>query len=120
MESNLQKDINKISSTNSLRLEYETYIKSRASAINQKSPINYKNHKLFFTPKQIEVLKLIAKGYSNRRIAKDLSLKETTLKLLTYRLMKYIEDITHKTIDRFYLIIIAQEIISEYKTINPD
>lgn len=104
--------------TNNLRLEYESYIKTRATIINQKFPISYKNYNLRFTPKQMKVLEFIAKGYSNRKIAKELLLKESTLKLIIYRLMKYLEDIRRETIDRFYLIIIAQEIILEYKRTN--
>lgn len=104
--------------TNNLMLEYETYIKTRASIINQKFPINYSNYNLRFTPKQMRVLELIAKGYSNRKIAKTLLIKESTLKLITYRLMKYLESIRRENIDRFYLIIIAQEIVVEYEKTN--
>ena len=43
------------------------------------------------------------------KISKELNMKEATTKLLVYRLMKYIETETKERIDRFYLIIIAQQ-----------
>lgn len=104
--------------TNNLMLEYESYIKTRDSIINQKFPISYSSYNFRFTPKQMKVLELIASGYSNGKIAKNLSMKESTLKLIIYRLMKYLESIRRESIDRFYLIIIAQEIVLEYKKID--
>lgn len=91
-------------------LDYENYVKQRKLATNQKFIFNYKGIKLAFTQKQVSVLKLVTKGYSNIKIAQILNAKEATIKLLTYRLMKYLEAILYEKIDRYYLVVIAQGI----------
>lgn len=93
-----------------LVLEYENYIKQRRLLTGQKIEVKYKDQNLAFTKKQIEILKLIAKGLSNPKIAKGLGVKETAIKLLTYRIMKYLENVLKQKLDRFYLIVIAQQI----------
>lgn len=90
-------------------LNYENYIQQRKLLIGQKILVKYRDKNLAFTKRQLEMLKLIAMGFSNLRIAKILNAKETTIKLLIYRLMKYIEGILNEKLDRFYLIVIAQE-----------
>lgn len=89
-------------------LDYETYLKQRKLATNQKFILHYKNIQLALTKKQIEVLSLVAKGLSNMKIAKELNLKESTIKILIYRVVKYLEEILYERIDRYYLIIVAQ------------
>ena len=93
-----------------IMLDYYNYLRKRRKATNQKRVLSYRNEKLSFTTKQIEVLSLVAKGFSNSKIAQKLSLKETTAKLLIYRLMKYIEACLCENVDRFSLIIFAQEL----------
>lgn len=71
---------------------------------------NYKGISIGVTPKQVEVLKLVAQGFSNTKIAKKLGVKESTIKLLIYRLMKHLERRLYESVDRFYLVIIAQQL----------
>lgn len=99
-----------------LFLDYENYIRQRKLATNQKTVVNHKGFKLSFTQKQIEVLSLVARGFSNSKIAKITFAKESTTKLLIYRLMCYLEDNLYENIDRFYLIIIAQQIEMELRS----
>ena len=92
-------------------IEYQNYFSYRNTLANQKIVLSYKDSNLEFTQKQIEILKLIAKGFSNAKIANHLLKKEATVKLLVYRLMKYLENVLNEKVDRFYLVIIAQELI---------
>lgn len=96
-------------------LEYKNYIKQKKININHRTILSYKSTKLALTLKQIQVLRLIAKGFSNTKIAYKLGIKEATIKLLVYRLMKYLENILNEKIDRFYLVIIAQELNLEHE-----
>lgn len=93
-------------------LDYENYIQQRKLLIGQKILVKYRDKNLAFTKRQLEMLKLIAMGFSNLKIAKILNAKETTIKLLIYRLMKYIENVLDEKLDRFYLIVIAQELFN--------
>ncbi len=93
----------------------EVYIKK-----NLKVRIDYRDTKISLTTKQIEVLGFIALGYSNIRIAKELLIKESTVKLLIYRLTKHLESLLRERIDRFYLIIIAQQILKKETISNQD
>ena len=93
-----------------LMLDYANYIKQRKLATNQKILFDYRGVKLAFTPKQLTVLNLVAKGFSNCKIAQLLLMKESTVKLLIYRLMKYMEAVLYDKIDRFYIVIIAQQL----------
>ena len=79
--------------------------------VNKRYLIKYREVDLLFTLKQIEVLSLIAKGFSNSKIAKKFKTRESTIKLMVYRLMRYLEDALGEKIDRFYLVILTQEII---------
>lgn len=100
-------------SANHLLLHYHNRIKQSRIPPYEKILFGYRNLKLSFTPNQIEVLKLVARGYSNTKIAKKLFRKEATVKLLIYRLMKYMEEVLYESVDRFYLVIIAQELYVE-------
>lgn len=91
-------------------LNYEDYLRLRKSATNQKSIVEYMNIGFSLTQKQIEVLKLVALGFSNVKIAQILDAKEATIKLLIYRLTKRLETILGEKVDRFYLVIIAQKL----------
>ena len=97
-------------STFEFMLDYENYLRERRECLNKKLIFHYNNHKLALTHKQVEILKLVAKGFSNSRIAKTLSIKESNVKLLIYRLMKYLENTLFESVDRFHLVIIAQEL----------
>ena len=77
---------------------------------SEKIILNYKETKMEFTKRQLEVMELVAKGFSNTKISHILKTNESTIKLLIYRIKKYIECITLERIDRFYLVIIAQEL----------
>ncbi|MBI1858516.1 MAG: hypothetical protein HYR97_05320 [Candidatus Melainabacteria bacterium] len=92
-----------------LKLDFETYLRKRKINTNKKLLVEYEGIKIALTQKQIEVLTYVAKGYSNIKIAKELTAKESTMKLLIYRLIKYLESVLYERIDRFYLIIIAQK-----------
>ena len=98
------------SSSYELLLDFENYIAKRKKIINQKVKFDYNNIKLELTPKQINVLKLVAKGLSNAKIANELSIRAAAVKLLVYRTIKYLEDNLHEQIDRFSLIILAQKL----------
>lgn len=102
------------SSSYQLILDYQNYLNQKRLATNQKIAFFYNDIQLAFTPKQIEVLKLVAKGFSNAKIAKRLSAKEATTKLLIYRIMRYMEGVLFESVDRFYLVIIAQKLKLEY------
>lgn len=94
-------------------LEYTNYIKQRKFLTNQKIVLKYDNLTLALTEKQAVVLGLVAKGLSNIKIAHELVLKETAVKLIVYRLMKYLESTLFENIDRFYLVIVAQKLKSD-------
>ncbi|MBI2995834.1 MAG: hypothetical protein HYY52_03915 [Candidatus Melainabacteria bacterium] len=91
-------------------IDHQNYLKQKGILLNQKTILNHKGIKIALTHKQIKVLKLVAGGFSNEKISKELIMKKCTVKLLLYRLMKYLEDVLYERIDRFSLIIIAQEL----------
>lgn len=91
-----------------LMIEYRNYLDEKRH-LQGKMVCNYNGIKVGFTPKQAEILKLVAQGFSNIKIAKKLEARESTIKLSIYRLMKYLEHRLYENIDRFYLIIIAQQ-----------
>lgn len=93
-----------------LQMEFENYSQQRKLKLNKKILFDYRDKKLAFTSKQINVLKLVAKGYSNAKIAETLSAREAAVKLLIYRLIKYMEGILKEGVDRFSLVIIAQQL----------
>jgi len=80
-------------------------------SINKRYLIKYRQVDLLFTLKQMEVISLISKGFSNSKIAKQIETRESTIKLMIYRLMRYLEDALGENVDRFYLIILSQEIV---------
>ncbi len=102
---------NKQSNTN---LSLKPNLELRKFNINRKYIYCYNGNQLRLTIKQIEILRLVAQGYSNSKIAKKLIMKESTLKITIYRLIKYLECILLEQIDRFYLIIIAQRLGIEH------
>lgn len=64
-------------------------LKNQFSSLEQVSPeFDNKNHKVSLTPRQIDVLKLIAKGCSNKIIAHELGLTEGTVKLHVTAILK--------------------------------
>ena len=95
-----------------LKIAYENTLKIKAFKSYQKCLFVYKGKKVALTEKQIKVLRLVSCGFSNSRIAKTLNIKEPTVKILIYRLIKYLEIALDENIDRFYVIIIAQEMFS--------
>ena len=108
------------SSPYQMMLDYRNYLRQKKLnklSKKEKNICQYKELKLAFTPKQIEVLRLIAEGFSNAKIAQKLGTKENTVKLLIYRLMKSMEGHLHESIDRFSLIIIAQQLELEYLSV---
>ena len=52
------------------------------------SEFENKDHKISLTPRQIDVLKLMAKGCSNKIIAHELGLTEGTVKLHVTAILK--------------------------------
>ena len=90
-------------------LDYNNYVEQKKASKHSKVPVNYNSVQVRFTSRQIEILKLVAQGLSNTRIAKKLECKETAVKLIVYRIMKNLEDILYEDIDRYYLVIIAQQ-----------
>ncbi|OGI06431.1 MAG: hypothetical protein A3I68_01380 [Candidatus Melainabacteria bacterium RIFCSPLOWO2_02_FULL_35_15] len=98
-----------------LRLDYDNYLNERKLAVGQKILFYYGGIKIGLTQKQINVLKLVAKGYSNMKIARCMAVREDSVKLLIYRLMKYLEEVLEENVDRFYLVVIAQQLeLDEY------
>ncbi len=102
---------NEQKSIQQLMLEYNEYLEEKKILAGRKMICRYKDINLGLTPKQVELLKLVAKGFSNPKIAQKLKAKESTIKLSIYRLMKYLERRIYEHLDRFYLIIIAQQVI---------
>ena len=101
-------------------LDYKNYLKQKRLYPSNKAIFAYKGVKIALSQKQIRVLKLVAQGFSNIRVAHELSMKETTIKLLVYRLKKYLESVLYEDVDRFYLVIIAQELESEKENVSSD
>lgn len=93
-----------------LMVDYRNYVRQKKLARNQKIVFGYKDVKLGFTERQILFLKLISSGLSNSRIAQQLNIKEPTVKLAIYRLMRYLENILYEKVDRYRLVIIAQQL----------
>lgn len=90
-----------------LNLDFETF-SNHKRLLRNKVIFNYKGINLGFSEKQALVLRLIANGFSNSKIACELNIKESTVKILVYRVMRYMEAILLEDIDRFSLVIIAQ------------
>lgn len=101
-----------------LRLAYKNYLKIRKLKTHEKVMFYYRGVELGFTQKQLEVLKLISRGFSNVKIAQKFKVKVATVKLLVYRLMRYLERILGGNIDRFYLVILAQELDLDHCMFN--
>ncbi len=99
-----------VSSPLEFRIDYENYLNKRKLTSGRRFLFDYDEHTIGFTIKQISVLKLVAKGYSNLKIAQCLGMKEPAIKLLIYRMIKYLEETLHENVDRFYLVIIAQQL----------
>jgi DNA-binding CsgD family transcriptional regulator len=87
-------------------------------SINKRYLIKYRKADLLFTLKQMEVISLISKGFSNLKIAKQIGIRESTIKLMVYRLMRYLEDALGEKVDRFYLIILSQEVVKIRSELN--
>ena len=100
----------KARSANQIVLNYRNYFNRKNINGCQRIILGYRDVQLELTQNQINVLRLIARGFSNAKIARKLSKKESAIKLLIYRLMRYMETVLYETIDRFHLIIIAQEL----------
>ena len=94
-------------------LDYENYLETKNITSKQKTVVFYNGIKLAFTARQFEILKFISMGYSNNKIAKRLNMKSAAMRLSVYRLMKYFEHKLCGNVDRFYLVIIAQELEGE-------
>lgn len=107
---NTMSDKKKKDSNNDPKFDYEEYINQRKLLLYQKRIYEYKGIKLALTDKQANILKLVAKGFSNIKIAEVLDKKESTIKLSVYRIMKYLEVMLDENVDRFRLVIIAQEL----------
>ncbi len=99
-----------LSSPFEFQLDYDNYLNEKRLASGRRISFNYNGNKIALTQKQINVLKLVAKGFSNAKIAQCLSVREQAIKLLIYRLIKYMEKVLYESVDRFYLIIIAQQL----------
>ncbi len=106
-----EKHITQDSSPYEKLLAYNTYVKKKKANKCNKLPADYNNIKLSLTSRQIQVLKLVALGLSNCRIAKRLNCTESAVKLVIHRSVKYLERVICEDIDRFSLIIIAQQIL---------
>ena len=116
-DSSLEDSLNgiQLGSPFELQLDYDNYLTEKRLALGQRILFDYNEFKIGLTRKQIEVLKLVAKGFSNTKIAHCLCVKEASVKLLIYRLMKYMEESLEESVDRFYLVVIAQKLgLDEY------
>ena len=104
-----------LSSPFEIDLDYDNYLNIKRLNANKRILFDYDGCKVGLTQKQIKVLKLVARGFSNAKIAKYLGVKEASIKLLLYRLIKSMEEEIYESIDRFYLIVIAQQLgLDEY------
>lgn len=93
-----------------LLLDYKNYMKQKKLLTSRKQVFKFKGINVAFTQKQLQILKLVALGFSNARIAKKLQARESAVKLLLYRLIRSLESVLYEEVDRFYLIIIAQNL----------
>ena len=91
-------------------LDYDNYLSAKKLHLNQRILFSYNGCTIGLTQKHIEVLRFVAKGFSNVKIAKCLEMRESSVKLLIYRLMRSLEKELNESVDRFYLIIIAQQL----------
>lgn len=87
--------------------------KSGKLIVNKREIFFFREMELSLTQKQLEVLKLIAQGHSNAKVAKIMQSKESAIKISIYRIMKYLEHKLNSKIDRFYLVVLAQKILIE-------
>ncbi len=83
--------------------------------INKRFLVKYKDLDLLLTFRQMEIISLISMGYSNLKIAKKTKVRESAVKLMIYRLVKYLDRILEEKIDRFYLIVLSQEIVKYFE-----
>ena len=90
--------------------DFDPSLNSNKSIKYQRKIFYHKGNNITLTEKQINLLRLVAKGFSNIKIARELNKKESAIKLSIHRIMKYLEVILNENIDRFYLIIVAQEL----------
>ena len=102
--------LNKDSSPYEKSLALANYINQKKASKYHKIPLDYNNIQIWFTTRQIEILKLVAQGLSNTKIARKLDCKEVAVKLIVYRIIKQLEAILYEDIDRYYLVIIAQQL----------
>lgn len=65
--------------------------------------IDHENLKKDLTPREIEILKLISKGYSNKEIAQKLFLSEKTVKNHVYNIFKKL-DVKDRTQAAIYML----------------
>ena len=99
------------------RIDYENYLNQRKLTSGRRFLFDYNESTIGFTLKQIKVLKLVSKGYANAKIAQCLGVRESAVKLLIYRMMKYLEEELSEDVDRFYLVIIAQQLgLEDYES----
>lgn len=94
-----------------LLIDYDNYIKKKRFATNKKSLFKFKDEYVAVTRKQIEILNLIAKGFSNSKIAKELNKSDNSVKLSVYRLIEYFERTLNIKLDRYLIIIVAQNLV---------
>jgi len=90
--------------------DYESYLKHKRLWANRKYLLKYRHFRIALTQRQIIVLKLVARGFANSKIAQLLRVNEPAVKLSVHRLIKYFERVLEEKIDRFMFTVIAQQV----------
>ncbi|MBE3592859.1 MAG: response regulator transcription factor [Thermoanaerobacter sp.] len=86
-----------------IRTIYNGGVYIHPSLMEEIDNINHENLKKDLTPREIEILKLISKGYSNKEIAQKLFLSEKTVKNHVYNIFKKL-DVKDRTQAAIYML----------------
>ncbi|SFE43729.1 two component transcriptional regulator, LuxR family [Thermoanaerobacter thermohydrosulfuricus] len=86
-----------------IRTIYNGGVYIHPSLMEEIDNIDHENLKKDLTPREIEILKLISKGYSNKEIAQKLFLSEKTVKNHVYNIFKKL-DVKDRTQAAIYML----------------
>lgn len=86
-----------------IRTIYNGGVYIHPSLMEEIDNIDHENLKKGLTPREIEILKLISKGYSNKEIAQKLFLSEKTVKNHVYNIFKKL-DVKDRTQAAIYML----------------
>lgn len=103
VEGYILKDANSDELMKAIRIIYNGGIYIHPSLVNEIRNLNDDDYKKDLTERELQILSLIAKGYSNKAIAKKLYLSEKTVKNHVYSIFKKL-DVKDRTQAAIYLL----------------